>query len=342
MSVRLAQLVNRYGGRLQGEGDCAITGIATLQTARAGELTFLANPRYHKYLATTEASAVLVSDDIDVADCPASVWVVANPYAVYARVAQQLYPPRPFTPGIHPAAVIEPGAEIDPGAWVGANCYVSAGVRIAAGSFIGPGCVLDNDIDIGADTRLVAGVMIPAPATIGRRCLLHPGVVIGADGFGFANDNGEWVKIPQIGTVIVGDDVEIGANTTIDRAALEDTVIGDGVKLDNQIQIGHNVHIGAHTAIAACTAIAGSTRIGSRCAIGGCVGIVGHLEIADGVQITGMSMITHSLKKQGVYSSGIPAEENDRWRRNTVRLRNLDDMARRIRELERTIKNIHE
>ena len=208
---------------------------------------------------------------------------------------------------------------------------------IAAGCDIGPGCVIGKGVEIAENTRFIANVTVCHGTKIGRRVILHPGVVIGADGFGLARDGERWYKVPQIGGVILGDDVEIGANTTVDRGAIEDTVLEEGVKLDNLIQIGHNVFIGAHTAIAACTAIAGSARIGKHCAIGGCVGIVGHLEIADNVTITGMSHVSQAITKPGVYSSGTPLEENSKWHRNFVRLKQLDEMARRLKSVEKKI-----
>ncbi|MBI5451538.1 MAG: UDP-3-O-(3-hydroxymyristoyl)glucosamine N-acyltransferase [Gammaproteobacteria bacterium] len=333
MARRLADLVTEFGGVLRGDGSTPIAGIATLNQAGGAELSFLANTHYHRYLKHTRAAAVLLREQ-DAAECPVTAWVVQDPYAVFARVAQCLYPAAPFTAGIHPRAVVEPGASIDATAYVGANCYLGSEVNIGPGVYIGPGCTLSGRITVARDSRLAASVTLVGTVQVGARCLIHPGCVFGADGFGFAPDHGEWLKIPQIGAVIIGNDVEVGANTTIDRGALEDTVIHDGVKLDNQIQIGHNVQIGAHTAIAACTAVAGSTRIGARCAIGGCVGIVGHLEISDDVQITGMSMVTHSIRHPGVYSSGIPVEENAKWKRNAARYRQLDDLADRVRRLE--------
>jgi len=257
-----------------------------------------------------------------------------NPYLGYARAAALLNPPARQAGGIHPQAWISDGAQVDPSAWVGPQAVVEAGSKVGAGSYLGPGCVLERNVVIGQGTRLVANVTICATVTIGDRGLIHPGVVIGADGFGIANDEGVWVKVPQLGSVRIGDDVEIGANTAIDRGALEDTVIENGVKLDNLVQVGHNVHIGEHTAIAGCAAIAGSARIGRRCTVGGMVAIAGHLEIADDVHLTACSAVPRSIPKPGIYSSGMPIQDNKAWRRTIARLRQLDELARRVKELE--------
>jgi UDP-3-O-[3-hydroxymyristoyl] glucosamine N-acyltransferase len=248
-----------------------------------------------------------------------------------------LYSEDDFCPGIHASAVVDATSQIHAEAAVAANCVIEAGAVVAADCQIGPGCVIGKNVTIGAGSRLHANVTLCHDVQIGCRVILHPGVVIGADGFGLADNNGEWVKVPQIGTAIIANDVEVGANTTIDRGAVGDTLIGNGVKLDNLIQIGHNVQIGEHTAIAACTAVAGSARIGKHCAIGGCVGIVGHLEIADNVTITGMSHVSQAIPHKGVYSSGTPLEENAKWHRNFIRLKQLDDMARRLKKLEKQL-----
>jgi len=278
---------------------------------------------------------LLTADDADAV--PTKAIVVGNPHVAYAHIAAWLYSDDDFSPGIHPAATVNSSCSVHKSAQIAENCSIAAGVVIAAGCQIGPGCVLGNNVTLGENTRLMANVTVCHGTQIGCRTILHPGVVIGADGFGLANDDGKWLKVPQIGKVILGDDVEVGANTTIDRGAIGDTIIENGVKLDNLIQIGHNVHIGAHTAIAACTAVAGSAIIGQHCAIGGCVGIVGHLEIADNVTITGMSHVAQAITKAGIYSSGTPLEENTAWHRNYVRLKQLDDMARRLKKLEKHI-----
>jgi UDP-3-O-[3-hydroxymyristoyl] glucosamine N-acyltransferase len=334
----LGQLAEHVGGHVHGDTARKISGIATLQTAKSGDISFLANPRYTKYLAATAASAVILSEEYR-QDCPCDALVVNDPYLSYARIAQLLCPSSAQQRGWHPSAVVDSAATVDASAWIGPNCVIEQGVQIAAQVSVGAGCFIGRDSIIGAGSRLEANVTVCHGSRIGQRVVIHPGVVIGSDGFGLANDDGSWVKVPQLGTVIIGDEVEIGANTTIDRGALDDTVIEHGVKLDNQIQVAHNVHIGAHTAIAGCTGIAGSARIGARCTIGGGVGIVGHTEIADDVHITGMSFVAHSIRKAGVYSSGTPLEPNRDWRRNYARFHHLDDMAKRLRHLETMIKD---
>ena len=334
----LGQLAEHVGGRIHGDADCNIDGVATLQNAKPGDISFLANPRYTKYLAGTAASAVIIGEE-QLDACPTNALVVTDPYLSYARIATLLSPPAATQWGRHPTAVVADGSRIDSGAWIGPHSVIEADVEIGAGVMVGPGCVVGHGSRIGAGSRLVANVTVCHGSRLGKRVVLHPGVVIGSDGFGLANDGGNWVKVPQLGGVIIGDDVEIGANTTVDRGALDDTIIEDGVKLDNQIQVAHNVYIGAHSAIAGCTGIAGSARIGARCTIGGGVGIVGHTEIADDVHITGMSFVAHSIRKPGVYSSGTPLETNREWRRNYARFHQLDDMARRLRRLEEALKD---
>jgi UDP-3-O-[3-hydroxymyristoyl] glucosamine N-acyltransferase len=333
----LAELAERLGARLVGDPDCRVDHVATLEDADTGSITFLANRKYARHLATTRASAVLVSES-DAEGLNTNALVVRDPYVAYAQVAAWLYPSRDESAGIHNSACVDADAQVDPGAWIGAQSVIEAGAVVEEGAFIGPGCVVGREAQIGAHTRLVANVSICSQSRIGAHCILHPGAVIGADGFGLANDQGQWVKIPQVGRVILGDKVEVGANTCIDRGAIGDTVIEEGVKLDNLIQIGHNVHIGAHTAIAAGVAIAGSAHIGRHCAIGGCAGIVGHIEIADNTTITAMSMVLNSIHKPGVYSSGGPLEDNANWRKNFVRMKQLDDMARRLKTLEKKLE----
>ncbi len=337
MAATLGELAGYVDGSVRGDPACVISGVATLQNAKDGDITFLSNPRYIRYLSTTAASAVILSQD-HVSVCRANALVAADPYLAYAKIAGFLLPQRAPASGRHPSAVIDAAAEVHPSACIGAHTVIEAAVRIAADVVIGAGCVVARGSDIGAGSRLVANVSIGEGTRIGKRALIHPGVVIGSDGFGFANQAGRWLKVPQLGAVSIGDDVEIGANTTIDRGTLDDTVIEDGVKLDNQIQVAHNVRIGAHTAIAACTGIAGSARIGARCTIGGGVGIVGHTEIADDVHITGMSFVAQSIREPGLYSSGTPLEPNREWRKNYARFHQLDDMARRLRRLEKTLK----
>ncbi|HSN71642.1 MAG TPA: UDP-3-O-(3-hydroxymyristoyl)glucosamine N-acyltransferase [Steroidobacteraceae bacterium] len=327
MGATLGELAVRFGCELRGDPDVRVTGVGTLEHARPDELAFLANPRYRRYLESTRAAAVVLAPEV-ASLCPVSALLARDPYATYARIAQTLYPVPEAPGGVHPSAVVASGARIDPLASVGALAVIEDGVVVGPRAFVGPGCILQSGAQVGAHTRLVARVTLCHDVVLGERCTLHPGVVIGADGFGFAPDRGTWTKVPQIGTVRIGDDVEIGANTTIDRGAIEDTVIEEGVKLDNQIQIGHNVSIGAHTAIAACVGISGSAKIGRRCMIAGAVGIAGHLSICDDVVITGLSMVSSSINKPGVYSSGLPVQEAAVFRRNVARFRNLDRLLR--------------
>lgn len=334
--ISLGALAELLGVRLVGEAERRVDHVATLQNAGPGALTFLANPRYRPLLRETRAGAVLLHEE-HAAACTTAALICDDPYVAYARAAQHLHPPDRRPSGIHPRAWVDPQAEVDPGAAIGPQVTVEAGAVIAAGVVLEPGCVVGAGARIGTDSWIGANVSIGPGCLLGARVIVHAGAVIGADGFGFANDAGHWVKIPQIGRVVVGDDVEIGANTTIDRGALDDTVIEEGVKLDNLIQIAHNVRIGAHTAMAGKSGVAGSTRIGRHCAIGGGSGIAGHLEIGDGAQVTAMSLITNNVPAGAVYSSGTQMAPTREWRRNAVRFNQLDDMARRLRVLERRL-----
>lgn len=336
MGLTLGELAERTGTQVQGDAALVITGVCTLQEGRPDCISFLANPQYRKHLPDTRAGAVILTSD-HAKDCPVTTLVSSNPYVTYAQIAALLNPVNAAVQGIHPSAVIAPGSRIDPSASLGPLCVIEEGARIGPDTIIGPGCVVGRDVVIGAATRLVANVTLCHGVQLGSRCLIHPGAVIGSDGFGLANENGHWLKVPQLGSVRIGDDVEIGANTSIDRGALEDTLIADGVKLDNQIQVAHNVQIGAHTAVAGCVGISGSAKIGAHCMLAGGVGVVGHLEIADGTVVTGMSMVTKSITSPGVYSSGLSALPNDQWNKIAVRLRHLDDMARRLQTLERRL-----
>ena len=333
VSTTLGALAVRFGCELQGDPGIEVDAVATLQNAAPRTIAFLANPKYRKHLATTRAAAVILDPKL-AAQCPVAALLSPNPYALYARIAAVLHPEPPVEPGIHARAVVEPGAQVDPTASVGAGAVIEPGARIGARARIGSGCVVMANASVGADTRLVANVTLGRGVVLGERCLLHPGVVVGGDGFGLAPDRAGWVKVPQLGTVRIGNDVEIGSSTTIDRGAIEDTVIEDGVKLDNQIQIGHNVRVGAHTAIAGCTGVSGSTTIGSRCLIGGMVGIAGHLTIADDVVVTGRTFVNNSIAEKGTYSGGLPMDEAKRFRRNAARFRRLDELARRVNRLD--------
>ena len=287
--------------------------------------------------ARTRAAAVVLAG-ADAADCPVVALVSRNPYADFARIAA-LYDARPAPqPGVHASAVVAPDAVVEAGASIGPLCVVGARTRIGAGAELGPGCVVGDDCVVGAQSRLVARVTLVARVVLGQRVLVHPGAVLGADGFGLAMDGGRWLKVPQLGGVRIGDDCEIGANTTIDRGALGDTVLEEDVRLDNQIQIGHNCHIGAHTAMAGCVGVAGSTRIGRHCLVAGAAGISGHLVICDKVTISAMTMVTRSITEPGEYSSGLPMQDNRTWKRNIARFRHLDEIVRkllpRVRELD--------
>jgi len=318
----LGELAVRFGLELRGDPSLRVSRVAALHHAGPGSISFLANARYRKQLAATAATAVVIAA-ADLELCPVAALIDPNPYLAYARIASMLYPPVVPSAGIDPSAAVSKDAHIDATATIGPHSVIEAGACVGARVFVGAGCIVQAGTRIGADTRLLARVTLCAGTRIGARCVFYPGVVIGADGFGFAVDAGHWVKVPQVGAVQIGDDVEIGANTTVDRGAIDDTVIENGVKLDNQIQIGHNVRLGEHTAIASCTGISGSTTVGKRCMIGGLVGIAGHLTIADDVVITGLSMITKSLPKAGSYSSGIPAEETKIWWRRVAQFRRL-------------------
>ncbi len=337
--LRLAELAERVEARLHGDGDCLIDGVDTLPLAGSGKITFLSNRKYRRFLGDTQASAVILIED-DLPRCRTHALVSDNPYLTYAKVAAELYPEPAAPAGIHPSAVVDSTAIVSTSACVAANAVVGAAAEIGDRVVIGPNSVVGVGVRLGADTRLVAAVAICDGAIIGERCLFHPGAVIGSDGFGLAEHEGTWAKVPQLGTVRMGKDVEVGANTSIDRGAIRDTVIADGVKLDNQIQIAHNVEIGAHTAIAGCTGVSGSTKIGAHCTLAGAVGVVGHVELADHVHVSGMSMVSRSIREPGVYVGSIPAMPHEEWRKNFVRIRQLDEMSRRIKTLEKRLAAI--
>ncbi len=323
----LGELAVRFGLELQGDPETRVSHVATLSQATPGSLSFLANPKYRRSLQTTQAGAVVLAA-ADAPGCPVAALIAPNPYLSYARIAEVLHPASQSTPGVHASAIVSAAARIAPSATVGALAVIEDDVEVGERAVIGPGCVIQRGATVGADTRLVARVNLYPGVVLGERGLVHAGAVIGADGFGFAPDRGEWVKVPQIGSVRIGDDVEIGANTTVDRGAIGDTVIENGAKLDNQIQVGHNVIIGAHTAIAACTGISGSTTIGRRCLIGGMVGFAGHLNIADDVMITGCSLVSASIREAGSYSSGMPTVPTRAWRRMVAHLRRFGEKER--------------
>ncbi len=333
---RLRELIDRFGGTLIGNPEVVVSRVASLATASAGDISFLSHRKYRSQLRATAASAVLV-DAEGALETELPRIVSDDPYLYFAKVSQLLNPSARANPGIHPGAVVGPDSEIPASASIGPGCYVGSGVRIGEGAVLGPHCVLGDNTRIGDLTQLFASVTIYAGCTIGRRCIIHSGAVIGSDGFGLAREKERWTKIPQVGSVVIRDDVEIGANTTVDRGALDDTVLEDGVKLDNQIQIGHNVVIGAHSALAGCVGIAGSTRIGRRCTIGGAAIILGHLEIADDVHISAGTLITRSIQEAGSYAGIYPFDSKSDWARNAAHLRHLDSLVERIRSLEKKL-----
>lgn len=339
MGLSLGDIAGRYGCELQGDPDFVVHHVATLKGADNRSIAFLANAVYRSQLGGTEAGAVIVSPD-DAEACPTAALITPNPYLVYAHVAAELHPSEAFEPGISPAATIGSGADVPQSCHVAAGAVIDADVTLGERVYIGANSVIGLGSELGDDTRVMAGVIIYPEVRIGRRCILHGGVVIGADGFGIAKDeSGAWIKVPQLGGVIIGDDVEIGANTAIDCGAIEDTVIGNGVRLDNLIQVGHNVSIGADTAIAGLTGVAGSATIGARCIIGGHAGIAGHIEVVDDVVVTGGTPVLSSLKKPGYYG-GVATSADDirKWRKNAARFSQLDEMARRLRRLEKQIE----
>ncbi len=337
-AVRLADVVASLGGELCGDAELVIRRLATLESADSSSLSFLAHPRYAKQLAASGAACVIVGPAMkDAALARGAAIVAADPYLYFARLTQwwaARHRPAP-APGIHRSAVIEPGAQIGPGVAIAALAFIGAGARIGAGAVVGAQSYVGANVRLGDGSRLAARVTLGDDCRIGARAIVHSGAVIGADGFGFAPHEGRWEKIEQLGAVHIGDDVEIGANTCIDRGALGDTVIDDGVKLDNLIQVGHNVHIGAHSAFAGCVGIAGSARIGRHCTVGGGAIILGHLELVDHVHITAATVITRSILKPGQYSGLFPFDDNASWEKNAATLRQLHSLRDRIRALEK-------
>jgi len=323
MAMTLGEIAVRYGLELAGDPGQQVDGVAPLAAAAPGKLSFCTGPKYRKQLAATRATAVILSREL-AGECPVAALVAARPYAAWARIANGLHPQPPVQAGRAAGAQVDPTAVVAASAWIGPNAVIGSGAVVGERCSIGPNCVIEAGVRLGDDCRLQAGVTLCQGVATGARCLFKPGAVIGSDGFGHAPDVDGYVKVPQLGSVSIGHDVEVGANTTVDRGTIEDTVIGDGVKLDSQVQVGHNCRIGAHTVIAGCVGISGSSVIGSRCMIGGAVGIAGHLEIGDDVVVTGYTLVTHSLPGPGMYSSGMPAIEAGRWRRTVARLHRLD------------------
>ncbi len=340
-TITIAQLAEHLGSEFKGDGTCEIHGIAPLSIAGTGQATFLDNAKYRKYLTQTKAAVVILANKY-LADCPTNAIIADNPHLAYAKLATLFSPKLKHTPGIHASAVVAESAQIAASASVGPNCIVGANVILAEQVVIGAGSVIGDNCVIGEKSQLNANVTLYQGVRIGRHCIIHSGAVIGADGFGFAQSDQGWYKVPQLGGVSIGDRVEIGANTTIDRGAINDTVIEDGVKLDNQIQIGHNVKIGAHTIIAGCVGIAGSTTIGKACMIGGGACLNGHIDIADKSIITGMTGISKSVTEPGIYCSGIQAAKRTEWKKNAIQFNHLHEINERVKKLEQIIAEFND
>jgi UDP-3-O-[3-hydroxymyristoyl] glucosamine N-acyltransferase len=333
-SFTLSQLQAHLGGEIHGHKDILLDDVASLSRAGAAHLSFVVGEKHLMAAAESHAGALIVSPQL-VGKLTKPILAVTNPHVSFAQAAALFYPEPDLHPGIHPSAVVDPTASVDAGAEIGPNAVIGAHSQIGQGSRIGTGCVVGDRVVIGQDCRLFPNVTVYSECQLGDRVILHAGAVIGSDGFGLAWAGTRWFKVPQVGRVLIGDDVEIGANTTIDRGALDDTVIGNGAKIDNLVQIAHNCTVGEYTAIAGCAGIAGSTKIGSRCLIGGAAMILGHIEIGDGVTVSGASFIGKSIKSPGVYTSTQPQMPHDEWLKNAAQLRHLADMRNRIRALEK-------
>lgn len=340
MTYTLEQIAQHLGAELLGDPSTPIDAVATLESAGDRQVAFLSNSKYRKQLHDCKAAAVIVSPD-DAEYCPNAALIMKNPYLGFAKVAQLLdTSPKPAETGIHPTAVVDASATIGEGVCIGANTVIEAGASVGDGTVIGAQCYVGHNATVGSNCFLWASVRIYHGVKIGNGCRFQSGAVIGSDGFGYANDKGQWVRIPQLGSVRIEDNVEIGANSCVDRGALDDTVIETGVIIDNLCQIAHNVHIGAHTAFAGQSSSAGSTKVGKYCIIGGATGLNGHIEIGDHVHFTGQSMVVKGFKEPGVYSSGIPAMSNRDWRKNAARFSKLDEMHKKLRQLEKQISAI--
>jgi UDP-3-O-[3-hydroxymyristoyl] glucosamine N-acyltransferase len=330
----LAQIASRLGGRVMGDGDVEIDQVGSLEGARTRQIAFLANPRHRAQLAATRAAAVVLAPRFEALTALPRI-VVEQPYPYFARLSQLLNPPPVPQPGVHGSAQVAADARIASSARVEAGVVVGEGARIGERAWIGAGCYLGAGVAVGDDSRLYPSVVVYAACRIGARALVHAGAVIGADGFGMAAEEGRWIKVPQIGRVLIGDDVEIGANTTIDRGTVDDTVLEDGVKLDNQVQIGHNCRIGAHSAMAGCAGVAGSAVIGRRCTLGGAAVVLGHLTLCDDVHVSAATVITRSIRRPGTYTGLYPFDDNASWTRNAALVRHLAGLEDRIRTLEK-------
>jgi UDP-3-O-[3-hydroxymyristoyl] glucosamine N-acyltransferase len=337
--VTVGELAKRFDGEVRGDTNVEIHGVASLSSAGPQDISYLASKRYHAALAVTAAGAVILARE-NAGRFSGTCVIVDNPRLCFARAAALLNPRVQFKPGVHPTAVVNQAATVAATASIGAYSVIEEQAVVEDHVFVGAGCYLGPRTRIGRSSTLVAQVVVSHDCAIGEQCIVHPGVVIGSEGFGYVSDGERWIKIPQLGRVRIGNEVEIGANTTIDRGALDDTIIADGVKLDNLTQIAHNVRIGEHTAMAAQVGIAGSTRVGERCTIGGQAGIIDNLEIADRVHITAGSLVTSSIKEAGAYSSSLKAQPAGKWRRTAGRLSQLDEMAKRLQILEQEIERL--
>ncbi len=336
--MTLAELAEYINGEVKGNPSWNIDHVASVTSASENAVTFFVNHRALDDLHNTKAGAVLIAKEF-INECPRNSVVVGSPYAAFAKVAELLHPRSSVSPGVHVNAVINDSAQVADTASIGPFCFIADDAIIGERTILGAHCTVGEGATIGDDCLLHERVTVCDKSVLGHRCNIMPGAVVGADGFGYAEEDDNWLKIPQLGRVIVGDDVDIGANTTIDRGSLDDTCIGHGVKLDNQIQIAHNVQIGEHTIMAGCAAVAGSAKIGKRCRFGGRASILGHLTIADDVHVTATSVVTRSISKPGIYSSTLAVQENCRWRKVAGRLHRLNELAERVRKLEKTTHN---
>jgi len=333
MQYTLSELAEQTGAGLSGSGDVIVEKVADITSGEEGSIVFVSNAKYTKHLKTTDASAVIITDKM-LQSCDKPALVTENPRVVFSKVALLLNPLPKVEPWISPHAVIAEDADVDPSARIEACVVIQSGVSIGPGTWLSPGCVLEKNVRIGANTRLFANVTIGEGCTVGDNTILHSGAVIGADGFGFVWDQDAYMKVPQLGSVCIGNSVEIGANTTIDRGAIGDTIVEDGVKIDNLVQLGHNDHIGEHTTMSGQSGISGSVKIGRKCVIGGGVGIGDNLEITDNVILAGRSNVANSIKEPGMYAAVIPVVEARKWRRILARIKQLDELAKRIKALE--------
>lgn len=338
MAFTLAQLAQKLGAEVHGNGELEIRKVATLEKAGEGEITFLSNKKYRHFLEQTKAAAVLITE-AELPYCPTNALVLKDPYVGFARVAQLLDTTPQPAEDIHPSAVIAADVQLGERVSIGANAVIESGVVLGNDVRIGPGCFVGKHSRLGDRSRLWANVTLYHNVSMGTDCLVQSGTVIGADGFGYANERGEWIKIPQLGGVTIGNRVEIGACTTIDRGALEDTRIADNVIIDNQCQIAHNVEIGYGTAVAGSTVMAGSLKVGKYCIIGGASVFNGHMEICDQATITGMAMVMRPITEPGIYSSGIPLQTNKEWRKTAARVMRIEEMHKRLTKLEKKLES---